>query len=110
MPFLNYNGLLFSDDEALVTPKNKSFRLGEGLIETMLWNNKSIRLFSLHIERLTESLYTLGFPALNEEEFLHNIHKTISANDNPEKAIVRAQFFNNAEDNALHYIIEAVFF
>jgi branched-chain amino acid aminotransferase len=108
MPFLNYNGLICSDDKVLFTAKNQAFRFGEGLIETMLWSEGSIRLFRLHIERLTESLDITDFPALDEEEFLHNIHKTISANNDLETAIVRAQFFRNAEDDALHYIIETL--
>lgn len=107
MPFLNFDGLIYSDDKTLFTAKSKAFRFGEGLIETMLWNDKSIRLFRLHMERLSESLDTIGFPPLDEEEFLHNIHKTISANKDPETAIVRAQFFKNIEDTALHYIIES---
>ncbi|MFA6058988.1 MAG: aminotransferase class IV [Taibaiella sp.] len=110
MPFLNYDGLIYSDDKTLFTftAKSKAFRFGEGLIETMLWNDGSVRLFRLHMERLTESLHAIGFPALDEEEFLHNIHKTISANKDPEAAIVRAQFFQNMEDDDLHYIIESL--
>jgi branched-chain amino acid aminotransferase len=108
MPFLNYNGLICSDNKALFTTKNKALRFGEGLIETMLWKDKSIRLFRLHMERLSESLDTLNFPAIDEEEFLHNIHKTISANKDPETAIVRAQFFKNMEEDTLHFIIESL--
>jgi branched-chain amino acid aminotransferase len=107
MPFLNYNGLIYADDKVLFTIKNKAFRFGEGLIETMLWQDTSIRLFPLHMERLMESLDMLGFPALEEEDFLHNIHKTISANKDPERARVRAQFFKNIEDDTLHYLIES---
>lgn len=108
MPLLNYDGLIYPDDKALFTAKSKAFRFGEGLIETMLWSNGSIRLFRLHMERLTKSLDTIGFSTLDEEEFLHDIHKTISANKDPESAIVRAQFFMNIEDGALHYIIESL--
>jgi branched-chain amino acid aminotransferase len=108
MLFLNYDGLIYPDDKTLFTAKNKALRFGEGLIETMLWNNKSIRLFLLHMERLSESLGILGLPSIDEEEFLHNIHKTVSANKEPETAIVRAQFFKNMEDDALHYIIETL--
>jgi branched-chain amino acid aminotransferase len=106
MPFLNYDGLICPDDKTLFIAKNKAFRFGEGLIETMLWSNGSIRLFRLHMERLMRSLDIIGFPALDEEEFLHDIHKTISANKDPEAAIVRAQFFMNLEDVTLHYLIE----
>jgi branched-subunit amino acid aminotransferase/4-amino-4-deoxychorismate lyase len=108
MPFLNYDGQICSENKPLFTTKSKAFRLGEGLIETMLWNDGSVRLFRLHMERLTESLDTIGFPTFDEEEFLHSIHKTISANKDPEVAIVRAQFFKNIEDKALHYIIESL--
>lgn len=106
MLFINYNGLIYPDDKTLFTAKNKAFRLGEGLIETMLWNNKSIRLFLLHMERLSGSLALLDFPSIDEAELLHAIHKTISANKDPETAIVRMQFFKNVEDDGLYYIIE----
>lgn len=108
MPFLNYNGLNYPDDKALFTAKSKAFRFGEGLIETMRWKDKSIRLFRLHMERLSESLDILGFPSIDEEEFLHDIHKTILANKQPETAIVRAQFFKNMEDDTLHYTVETL--
>lgn len=108
MPFLNYDGLISLDDEALFCSDNKAFRLGEGLIETMFRTGNVLRFLDLHIERLTESLKTIGFPPLNELDFRLAILKTISANGDPEHVIIRAQFFMNLNDNKLHYIIEAI--
>lgn len=108
MPFINHDGLICVDDEAIFSSRNKAFRLGEGLIETMLRTKGNIRLFDLHLQRLKESLNTIEFPAFSEMDLRHELVKTLSANNDPEQGIIRAQFYMNLDDDALHFIIEAI--
>jgi branched-subunit amino acid aminotransferase/4-amino-4-deoxychorismate lyase len=106
MPFINNDGLICMSDEALFSSDNKAFRLGDGLVETMFRMRGRIRLFDLHLMRIRESLALIGFPALDETQFQHAILKTLSANNDPEHAVIRAQFFMRLNHDTLHFFIE----
>lgn len=106
MPFINNDGLICMDDEALFSSDNKAFRLGDGLVETMLRVGGRIRLFDLHLQRIRQSLALIGFSMLDETEFQHALLKTLSANNDPEHTVIRAQFFTKLGDDGLHFFIE----
>jgi branched-subunit amino acid aminotransferase/4-amino-4-deoxychorismate lyase len=106
MPFVNYNGLICIRDEALVSLHSRALRYGEGLIETMYFRNRKIRLLDLHYSRLKSGLETLNFPTWSIYEFEKEIAKTIIANQNPDKGILRAHFFMNEALYELQFWIE----
>jgi branched-chain amino acid aminotransferase len=108
MSFVNHNGLICLQDEALVPLQSRALRYGEGLIETMFFNNRKIRLCKLHYERLRNSLQTLHFPEHTVAEFEKEIAKTIIANQSPERGILRAEFFMNEALHELQYWIEFI--
>lgn len=60
--FLNFNGEVRREDEALLRADNRGFRYGDGLFETMLFRGGKVLLGAYHFERLH-----LGMRALRLE-------------------------------------------
>jgi len=58
--FINYNGQIVPADEPILTSENRAFRYGDGVFETMLWQDGTIRYIHLHVARLQESLRMLS--------------------------------------------------
>ncbi len=106
MPLLNYNDVICTNDDLLYAAGNRAFRSGEGLIETMLWQKKAIRLYERHVQRLAHSLSVLGFAPFSDTQLQAAVAKVILANQEPETGMVRAQFFRNSEKSQLDYMIE----
>ena len=59
--WINVNGTLVADSEAVVAAHDRSYRYGDGLFETMRFSGESIRLANLHFERLFRGLQALHF-------------------------------------------------
>lgn len=57
--FLDFNGHFHRTEEAVFHATNRGFRYGDGLFETMRWENRDIQLLNYHIERLRKSMDTL---------------------------------------------------
>lgn len=108
MPLLNYNDVICANDELLYVAGNRAFRFGEGLIETMLWQKKAIRLYERHVQRLAQSLSALRFPSFTGTQLQKAIAKVILANQEPETGMVRAQFFRHNDEAQLDYMIEVL--
>ncbi len=106
MALLNYNGVICTDDEMLSGANNRALRYGEGLIETMLWQKNKIRLFDKHVQRLQQSLQLLGLPSFEAAQFQEAVHRVILANQEPERGMIRAQFFQEGVESQLQYMTE----
>lgn len=57
--YINHNGTIVREDDAIFEVDNRAFRYGDGLFETMLWQNGDIRFLKYHIERLQQGLRLL---------------------------------------------------
>jgi len=57
--FIDYNGNLIPEKEAIFTSENRSFRYGDGLFETMRWMDGDVRFLDYHLERLHQSMAML---------------------------------------------------
>ncbi|MBE8714926.1 aminotransferase class IV [Sphingobacterium hungaricum] len=57
--YINFNGSLVLDTETILTSENRAFRYGDGIFETMLWQDGTIRYLHLHVARLQDSLRML---------------------------------------------------
>ncbi|MGJ1268331.1 aminotransferase class IV [Sphingobacterium spiritivorum] len=57
--YINCNGKIVPEGDAVVSSDNRAFRYGDGLFETMLWKDGDIRFLAFHIERLQEGLRML---------------------------------------------------
>lgn len=93
--FFNYNGKLFQLGENFISPDSRAFRYGDGLFETMIVKNKTIRLASLHFERLFNGLKILkfGIPKLFEATALHKAVLDLCKKNNHSNARVRLAVF-----------------
>lgn len=69
---INYNGNFLDSNSDVVPVSNRSLRYGDGLFETMRWENGRIRLEAFHFDRLFHGLKILGFalPAHFTADFL----------------------------------------
>jgi len=68
-----HNGKFHSENDAVISADNRSFRYGDGLFETIRYQNGAMPLWELHQERLFRSLQTLGFqpPGYFSPQLLH---------------------------------------
>lgn len=57
--YFNYNGEIHAADELTVSIHNRSFRYGDGLFETMRWQNGDIQYLSYHVARLHKDMALL---------------------------------------------------
>ena len=69
MPFVNFNGLINLQDEAMIHVQSRALRYGEGLIETIYFHGKTLRLFDYHYERLNKCLSEIHFPSFEKLAF-----------------------------------------
>jgi len=106
MPLLNYNGVICSDEEPLSDARNRALRYGEGLIETMLWQQGRIRFQGLHERRAQESLACIGFPHADLEAWRKALLRTVSVNPATTAGILRTQFFRDDRMDLLQYMVE----
>ncbi len=70
--YINFNGNFLDSTSPSVPAANRSLRYGDGLFETMRWENDRIRLEAYHFERLFHGLKVLQFvlPAHFTADFL----------------------------------------
>lgn len=54
--YLDFNGEFYHSGDAVFHVTNRSFRYGDGLFETMRWENGRIMLLNYHIERLHKGM------------------------------------------------------
>ena len=87
---------LYAEDELSIHPDNRSFRYGEGLFETIRLHRGEMPLWSLHWQRLSESLPRLYFllpPHFTEVDLQEEILRVAKRNDCLDAARVRITFF-----------------
>lgn len=81
--FLVYNSDILTEDEFQVPVGDRAFQYGDGLFETIRYENNRLWFWSDHMARLTAGMLALGLsvPAeFNESAIEHSILQLISAN------------------------------
>jgi len=61
MNYINFNGRIVPETESILSVENRAFRYGDGLFETMLWQDADVRFLPFHVERLQKSMAMLLF-------------------------------------------------
>ncbi len=74
--YINYNGTLVPQETNILSAESRAFRYGDGLFETMLYQNGEIRFLNFHVERLQKSLQKLHFE--NPQRFDEYYIKTLT--------------------------------
>lgn len=87
-----YNGNLIKQDEPFLNSENRAFYYGDGLFETMIFQNGKIIFLEDHLERLSRGLLALkiNIPAsLNFNAITLEIKKLVKSNNISEKARIK---------------------
>lgn len=72
--YINHNGTLVPQETNILSADSRALRYGDGLFETMLYQNGQIRFLSFHVERLQSSMEKvhLDNPQKFDEYFIKN--------------------------------------
>jgi len=99
--FLDFNGEVFHSEEAILKASNRSFRYGDAVFESMRWENGTVSLLKLHVERLQKSMELLKMEGGKRftESFLHEkIDSLLKKNSLLDRACrVRLSVFREGE-------------
>jgi len=109
MNFINFNGEIIPDS-AVLTTKNRAFRYGDGLFESMRTFHHHIPFLSQHLIRLSRGMKLLGYKAcscINEENLKSMIIELCKKNDIEESARIRLSIFR--KDGGLYAPIKDEF-
>lgn len=82
--YINHNGTLLPNDNNIFTADNRAFRYGDGLFETMLYQNGEIRFLELHVNRLQQSMQILQLENFNmfDSYFIKTITDELARKNN----------------------------
>ncbi len=114
--FINLNGKILNEKNALVSVNNRSFRYGDGCFETIKIVNGKISLAEFHIDRLFATLQLLQFesPSFFTPAFiLQSITELVEKNQHPKLARVRLTIFRgngglyDPENHHPNYLIQS---
>ena len=92
MAYFNFNGKLFAAGESIIGPANRGLRYGDGLFETMKYNNGNLILSNEHFARLWKGMNVLQFKIpkhFTPERLQEEIFALVKKNDHGKAARVR---------------------
>lgn len=99
--YINYNGALLPNDTNLLTANSRAFRYGDGLFETMMYQNGEIRFLEFHTERLQEGMQILQLEnaKMFDNYFIKSITEELARKNNMigQKLRVRLIVFREGE-------------
>lgn len=99
--FLDFNGEIFHSEEAILKASNRSFRYGDGVFESMRWENGTVSLLNFHVERLQKSMDLLkieGGRRFTEDFLLDKIDSLLKRNSLRDHSCrVRLSVFRDGE-------------
>ena len=112
--FINYNGVICEEGQAVLPTADHSYRYGDGLFETMKLVNGDILFKDLHFERLYSGLKILKFnvPVLFTKQSIEDQVKALCKKNNCENlARIRLSVSRGSGglydcDNKFSYLIE----
>ncbi|MCC6288804.1 MAG: aminotransferase class IV [Chitinophagaceae bacterium] len=111
-----YNGQLFREGKAVISPDNRSFRYGDGLFETMRVVKDNIILKQFHFERLLQGMKLLQFkiPDFFTATHLEADILSLCKKNRLEDALIRLVVFRSdgglydMEDMRPNYVIQSI--
>src|SRR5690554_3389103 len=99
--FLDFNGEISHSEEAILKASNRNFRYGDGVFESMRWENGSVSLLNFHAERLQKSMELLkmeGGKRFSESFLQDKIESLLRRNSLRDQACrVRLSVFRDGE-------------
>jgi branched-chain amino acid aminotransferase len=114
MQYINFDGNIFPEREALLPVTNRAFRYGDGFFESIVMFDKKIPLLEYHWSRIEFTAQVLGalLPSRFDMDRLQNLLLDLaSVNDAAKNARFRLQFYRKGkglylpDDDELGYAI-----
>ncbi len=114
MPYINFNGNIYPEHEALLPVSNRAFKYGDGFFESMAMFNKKVPLMHYHWSRMefTAQVLSAFLPSKLDADSLESMLLDLaSVNDVAKNARVRMQFYRKGsglflpEEDELGYAI-----
>lgn len=114
--FVNYNGTLFKENEFFLSHKNRAFRFGDGLFETMHASGIKVQYLDSHFARLIQGLRILKMevPSSFNLQFIEkSIEYLLNRNHLFTGARIRLSIFRSGEgvytpeNNNISFLIES---
>lgn len=109
---LNFNGVLFADDECLLKARNRGLQYGDAVFEQLRVVNGDIYFLEDHYLRLMSSMRILRMeiPMYFTMEYMETeILKTVTAQKSSKSAEVKCTFFRNSGDTIVPFDQQASF-
>jgi len=102
--YINNNGTLVPQETTILTADSRALRYGDGLFETMLYQNGAIRFLPFHVERLQASMQMLHFdnPQKFDEYFIKSITDELIRKNNMIGQKVRVRLIIYREGGGLY--------
>jgi branched-chain amino acid aminotransferase len=115
--YIDFNGRLVPESQAVISVSNRGFRYGDGLFETMRYEKGVIRFLAYHCERLTAGMHTLhmqGVERFSEAFIQAKVQQLIAKNGWENKTVrIRLDVFREGEGlyspqhNETGYVLQA---
>lgn len=114
--YINYNGFIYKDDEAIFTAKNRGFRYGDALFETIRVVNGKPCFLEDHFRRLKKGMETLKMKPggnISFNDLKDQIEKLLAKNHVNKGGRIRLSVFRSADgffapkNQTKSYVIEA---
>ena len=113
---VNHNGVLVSVSDSKIGPGNRAFKYGDGVFDTLKYEDGVLQFFEDHYFRLMSSMRMLRMKIPMDftlDYYESQIRKTLEANNLTESGRVRANVyradggFYTPETNQINFLIEA---
>lgn len=114
--YFNYNGVICESGDKVIDIHNRSFRYGDGLFESMRWENGDVPFLDYHIERLTKGMNILkleGSKLFDAFFIRQQVAQLVKRNNLQGPARIRLNVFRDGgglyspETNKASFLIEA---
>jgi branched-chain amino acid aminotransferase len=115
--YIDFNGRLVPENQAILTASNRGFRYGDGLFETMRYENGQIRFLTYHLERLVAGMKTLhlsGWENFTESFLEEKVNHLVNKNGWKGQAVrFRLDVYRDGEGlyspqhNQVAYVLQA---
>lgn len=113
--FINFNGEFFSEDQAVMTVANRSFRYGDGLFESMRWMKGELKFADLHADRIRKGMKILkmeGYSQIDNYFLKEKVSELVRRNKTGPNGRIRLTVFRDSDGlyspttNKMGYAIE----
>src|SRR5665213_1144475 len=97
--FINFNGEILSADTKLFTLKNRAFRYGDGLFESMRLMKGQLKFADLHADRLQRGMKALKIDGYSQMDtwFLKDKVEQLAARNKIKHGSLRLTVFRDAD-------------